>query len=33
MNSNDSNYLDSNSDLRNVARADARGIVKYFGLK
>ena len=33
MNSNDSNYLDSDSDLRNVAKADARGIVKYFGLK
>lgn len=32
MNSSDSNYLDSDYDLRRVAQADANAIKRYFGL-
>ena len=32
MNSSDSNFLDSDADLRRVAQADANAIKRYFGL-
>lgn len=32
MNSSDSNYLDSDGDLRKIAQADANAIKRYFGL-
>jgi len=31
-NSNDKNYIDSDEDLRALAKADAEGIAKFYGL-